>query len=373
MDPGQLEDPVPAGAHETLPARYYTDREIFAEETEKILAGTWHLVGHRSQVAEKGDLIVATVAGRELMIVRGHDGVLRAFFNACIHRGHRLVERGGNRRLITCPYHAWCYDTDGTVRKIPNSDNVPGFDPASLRLRAARLEVFHGLIFVNLDPNAVALAEHHAVTSREIGEHLPALGDCVLAHRTEAVLKANWKIVIENFSECYHCNLVHKAFTDGIVAPDSYRIVARGMSQHHRARSQPSDRQSYAWKANGGKKTDTFAAWYLWPLTAVQAYPGGIGMTFRWIPVGPDETKVEADWWLESAEPRPFERDLIDQHARTTFPEDIPLLESVQRSMRSRTFDRGFVLVDRDRSQASEHGVKAFNDLYLRHMSGPDA
>ena len=224
MDIGQLEDPIPAGACETLPARYYTDRDVFAEETEKILARTWHLVGHRSQVADKGD-----------------------------------------------------------------------------------------------------------------------------------------------------CDLVHKAFTDGIVAPDSYRIVTRGMSHHHHARSQPSGRQSCAWEAGVGKKTDTFAAWYLWPLTAVQACPGGVGMTFRWIPVGPDETKVEVDWWLESAEPRPLERDLIEQHARTTFPEDIPLVESVQRSMRSRTFDRGFVLVDRDRGQASEHGIKAFNDLYLRHMSGPDA
>ena len=103
MDTGHLEDPIPAGACETLPARYYTDRDVFAEETEKILARTWHLVGHRSQVADKGDLIVAKVAGREPMIVRGHDGVLRAFYNACLHRGHRLVERGGNRRLITCP------------------------------------------------------------------------------------------------------------------------------------------------------------------------------------------------------------------------------------------------------------------------------
>ena len=372
MDPGQLDPPVPPGAYETLPARYYTDAEVFAQETEKILARTWQLVGHRCQVAANGDLLVAEIAGRALMIVRGHDGVLRAFYNACIHRGHRLVERAGNRRVITCPYHAWCYNTDGTVRTVPNSENVPGFDPASLRLRAARLEVFHGLIFVNLDPNAVELAEHHVVAGWEIGEHLPALGDCAFAHRTEAVLKANWKIVVENFSECYHCNLVHKAFTDGIVAPGSYRIVARGMSQHHQARAQSPDRQAYAWEAGGGKKTDTFAAWYLWPLTAIQAYPGGVGMTFRWIPVGPDETKVEVDWWLANAEPRPFERDLIEQHAKTTFPEDIPLVESVQRSMRSRSFDRGIVLVDRDRSQASEHGVKAFNDLYLRHMSGQD-
>ncbi|MBE1281692.1 MAG: Rieske 2Fe-2S domain-containing protein [Rhodobacteraceae bacterium] len=358
---------APRGVYETLPSRVYTSPDLFSTEQERIFARSWQLAGHQSQTPNSGDFRVERVAGEDILIVRGDDGVLRAFYNICIHRGHALVEGSGCRKLFTCPYHAWGYDTRGRLRVAPNADEA-GFDPTGKALKQVRLELLNGLVYVNLDTDAPGLADTLGPTAREIQEYLPNLNTCVWAHRSEEMLQANWKVVIENFNECYHCAVVHKSFTEGIVDPASYRIVDRGDSFLHCSLSQSNDRRAYAYDHDADEKSSMFASWLIWPLSAVQLYPGGVGMTFRWIPISADQTKVEVDWWLTDATPTEMEAALIENHATTTFSEDFPLVESVQRSMHSRGFDTGFILVDEQRSQMSEHVIKGIRDRYLQEM-----
>ncbi|WP_299613687.1 aromatic ring-hydroxylating dioxygenase subunit alpha [uncultured Tateyamaria sp.] len=355
MDTHADEVAVDAGVHKSLPAHLYTDDAVFEREMAAIFATSWQLARHQSQVAEKGDFIAVDVAGERIALRRGDDGELRAFYNFCIHRGHTLLEGSGNRGTVVCPYHAWCYDTHGRLKSVPNAKHIPKFQVDDDGLRRVSLEVFQGLIFVNLDPDAAPLAAGLVAMADEIRDYLPNLPSCHFAHRTKALLKANWKIVIENFSECYHCHIVHKTFTEGVIKPEAYRIMARGDSHLHCALSQSGDTNDTA--ADQAAKTDIFAAWYLWPLTAVQVYPGGVGMTFRWIPLVPEWTKVEVDWWLTAPTPKPSEQALIDQHEATTFAEDIPLVESVQRNQHSRGFANGLIMVDAPRGNMSEHGV----------------
>ncbi len=371
MDIHADEVAIEAGAHRTLASNLYTDQAVFDAEMETIIARSWQLVGHQTEVPNKGDFMTAEVAGEDILIMRGDDGELRAFYNICVHRGHRLAEGRGNRRTMVCPYHAWCYDMRGRLKSAPHIKNIPGFKVADHTLKAMALELLQGLIYVNLNPDAAPFAASLGTTSDEIHEYLPNLPECHFAHRTERVLKANWKIVVENYSECYHCALIHKTFTEGIVKPEAYRIINRGVSQLHCSLAQPKDKAAYGYNPDHDAKTDIFAAWYLWPLSAVQVYPGGIGMTFRWIPLGPDETKVEVDWWLSSPLPNQIEHELIEQHETTTFIEDIPLVESVQRNQHSRGFKSGFILVDAQRGHMSEHGVKAFKDIYETKMGTP--
>ncbi|MDH3667995.1 MAG: aromatic ring-hydroxylating dioxygenase subunit alpha [Paracoccaceae bacterium] len=345
---------IPSGAYETLPSRLYTDGGVFAEEQDRIFARAWLFAGHRTQVAAPGDYFTCRAAGENLIVIHGQDGEIRAFHNLCRHRGHALLIGAGQVRRITCAYHAWTYDDTGALRAAPNMENVKGFDPACHGLRPVRLEVFHGLIFVNLEDGAQPFAPQTGAADAEIAEALPSLETRVFAHRTEALLKANWKVAIENFAECYHCQTVHKTFVQGVVQPESYRVVPRGFCELHDSVSRDG--------------TDRFQGWRVWPLMALQSYPGGIAMTFRWIPLSINETKVEVDWWLPAAEPTPEEAELIRAHAETTFAEDIPLVESVQAGLESRGFETGLIMVDEVNSHRSEHGVKVFQDLYRREM-----
>ncbi|NIP77179.1 MAG: Rieske 2Fe-2S domain-containing protein, partial [Xanthomonadales bacterium] len=260
---------IPAGAYETLPSHRYTDPAAFAEEQDRIFARAWHFVGHQTQVASPGDYFTCRAAGENLIVIHGQDGELRAFFNLCRHRGHSLLEGTGNARRFSCAYHAWTYDDTGALRAAPNMENVTGFDPACHGLKPVRLEIFHGLIFVNLDDRAQPFAAQIGTAESEIAEALPNLETRVFAHRTEVLLNANWKVAIENFAECYHCAVVHKTFVQGVVRAERYRVIPRGFCELHHSVSRD------------GK--DRFQSWRFWPLTALQSYPGGIAMTFRWI------------------------------------------------------------------------------------------
>lgn len=369
MDIKANEIAVEKGVYEALPSHLYTSADVFHAEQTTLFARSWQLAGHQTQTPNPGDFRVERIAGEDILIIRGDDGVLRAFYNICIHRGHALVEGSGCRKLLSCPYHAWGYDTRGRLKVVPNSDKV-GFSKEGKGLKQVGLELLNGLVYVNLDRDAPSLAETLGPTAQEIRDYLPDLENCFFAHRSEKLLKANWKVILENFNECYHCSVVHKSFTEGVVDASSYRVIDRGASYLHCSLSQPASSRTYGFDTSDDESKSIFAAWLIWPLSAVQIYPGGICNTFRWIPISADETKVEVDWWLTSPMPNQIEADLIADHASTTFQEDFSLVESVQRSMHSRGFEQGFILVDEERTQMSEHVIKGIRETYLNEMEG---
>src|SRR6201987_4520370 len=143
----------------TLPARLYTDHNIFHVKREKIFSRTWQVVGHASQVAKPGDYFTTELVGEPLLCARGEDGTLRGFYNVCRHRAGPAAEGCGSRKLFRCGYHGWTYDLDGRLISATEIEGVNGFRPEDFALVPVRTEEWFNLVFVNLDPQAPPLRQ----------------------------------------------------------------------------------------------------------------------------------------------------------------------------------------------------------------------
>ena len=182
-------------------------------ERERIFSGQWLCVGHQSQIAGGGEYFVQDVAGESLVFLRNQPGEVRGFYNVCRHRGTRLCEEqsGQFRETIQCPYHAWTYGLDGRLVGAPQMDQVEGFDKTEHSLQAVRLALWEGFIFVNLAENPSAFETFFAPLIGKFSRwNLPKLRP---ARRIAYHVRANWKLIFENYSECYHCPLVHPALS----------------------------------------------------------------------------------------------------------------------------------------------------------------
>ena len=159
----------------TLPSRYYTDETIYRGEMRNIHRKSWCYVGHVADVAENGRYFTDTVGEQPILVVRGHDGEIRAFYNVCQHRGHELLTGAGQLRskAISCPYHAWLYKLDGSLAAAPMTDKVPGFDKSQFSLNSIQLAISAGLIYINLNPKALPFDEEMHGFGASIEEHLP--------------------------------------------------------------------------------------------------------------------------------------------------------------------------------------------------------
>ncbi len=197
----------------SLPGAYYFDETIFALEREKVFAADWICVGREEGIPEPGSFVLVEVAGESILVVRSEENRISAFYNLCRHRGSRLC-RDGQGRLgdrIRCPYHAWTYDLEGALVLAPRMDEVAGFDPAAHGLHRVHAAAAGGLLFVSLaqDPKPFAQeVEPHFARFRPWG-----LADLKVRRRIDYEVAANWKVVCENYSECYHCASVHPAFS----------------------------------------------------------------------------------------------------------------------------------------------------------------
>lgn len=204
----------------TLPQRYFVSPEIFAEEQDSIFSAQWVMVGHQSQVERPGDFFVQEVlpspgsglrgGGESLIIARDREGTIRGFYNVCRHRGTRLCdEASGHSSTIQCPYHAWTYGLDGKLVGAPHMDAVKNFAKGDYSLHRVNLALWEGFIFVNLADEPIPLAEVFAPLAGKFSHwNLPQLRS---ARRIEYDVRANWKLIFENYSECYHCPGVHPA------------------------------------------------------------------------------------------------------------------------------------------------------------------
>src|ERR1700737_3310784 len=192
----------------SLPQEYFVSPEVFADEQAKIFSKHWLLVGHQSQIADAGDYFVQQVIGESLIVIRDKSGEIHGFFNVCRHRGTRLKEDAcGHASVIQCPYHAWTYGLDGRLIGAPHMDEVPGFDKADYSLRPVSLGLWEGFIFVNLAEKPMPLEKWFAPLAGKFSHwNMSILRS---AKRVEYDVHANWKLMFENYSECYHCPGVH--------------------------------------------------------------------------------------------------------------------------------------------------------------------
>jgi Rieske 2Fe-2S family protein len=200
---------IGTGGAFTLPGRYYTSPEILREEHERIFGRRWLCAGREEQIAAPGEYLVRTIGADSVIVLRDHGGAVRAFHNVCRHRGTRMCEehRGRFSKTIQCPYHAWTYALDGRLVGAPSMDGVEDFDRDAYPLHPVATALWEGFVFISLAERPEPFEEAYApLIGRFARWGLPSLRSL---RRIEYDVRANWKLIVQNYSECYHCSPVH--------------------------------------------------------------------------------------------------------------------------------------------------------------------
>ena len=338
---------------------FYTDPDAYQSELVKIFAKTWQYAGHVSRLANVGDYFCFEVAGDTLFCIRDDENEIRAFYNVCQHRAHELLKGAGNCKRLVCPYHAWTYDLDGKFRSGPNTSSVPNFDGSSIRLKDVQVDVFNGFIFVNLDPDAKSMDEWYPKARAELAAFVPQIHELepLLTHEVSEV--CNWKVSVENYSECYHCRLNHPTFATGVIKASTYNILPQGHCLRHTTESQNLEKMSYPIDIEANEFAGSYSSWFLYPNFSFQVYPGNTLNTYHWIPRGVDGVDVRRGWYTVGGEDSDVIRGLAQQDLDTTVAEDIRLVESVQRGLESRGYSAGPLVIDPKTGVESEHSILA--------------
>ena len=335
----QMSAPEPIAG---LPARYFTDPDIFNKVKKRVYYKTWQLACHSSRIARIGDYFSFSIFDQEVYVIRGKDEQSHAFYNVCQHRGHRLVEGSGNKSRITCPYHAWTYDLDGQLIGAPNSRAVPGFDAKKICVPEIRVEEFLGFVFVNLDDNCQNMEACYPEVKDAILGLCPDIEMRSFAHEHTADEGCNWLTAVENYNECYHCKVAHAEFAKGIIDPDSYNIAPFGNGKVLRHTSLATKSEG-AWYDVSGSD---YGSYFLWPSASIQIYPGGVVNTYHWRPLAVDDVRVYRGWYSDDGKVDETLGKVIDLDYRTTFSEDLVLVKNVQRGLNSIGYQPGPLVVD---------------------------
>ena len=346
----------------SLNADAYTRDDYFKLDQQAVLARTWQWVCHVEKLREPGSYFTTTIAGSPIALTRDADGKLRAFYNVCKHRAHELLSGEGTTTRIMCPYHAWVYRLDGQLVRAPHTESLEDFKTDDICLDQVQVEEFCGFVYVNLDPNAPSLSEQSGDLETEIRYWAPDVDQLTFGHRLTYEINSNWKNVVDNFLECYHCPTAHKDFCD-LVDMDTYKVTTHGIYSSHMAEAGNGPNSAYD---VSNATVRTHAVWWLWPTTCLMRYPGRSSMiVLNIIPVGPDKTLETYDFYLETPEPDAMELDAIRYLDEVLQVEDIALVESVQRGMNTPAFSQGRIVHDPNGSGKSEHAVHHFHGLVL--------
>lgn len=368
MLPRQDFDSVRRGFHEdpsrsmSLRKEAYTDPGWYEVDLRHIIAKTWQWVCHVEKLREPGMYVAAYVAGQPIALVRDRDGALRAFYNVCKHRAHELLSGEGKTNKIMCPYHAWTYRLSGELLRAPHTEDLQDFEPRDICLDQIKVEEFCGFVYVNLDPLASTLASQTGDLAMEINHWAPGIDKLTFGHRLTYDIKSNWKNVVDNFLECYHCPTAHKDFCS-LVDMDTYKVTTHGIYSSHMADAGKGTNTAYD---VSNATVRTHAVWWLWPNTCLMRYPGRSSMiVLNIIPAGPGRTLETYDFYLETPEADDMEKEAIRYLDEVLQVEDIGLVESVQRGMNTPAFQQGRIVHDPQGSGKSEHALHHFHGLVL--------
>jgi len=361
-----------AASARTMPSAFYTSPEFLKLEEEHLLRRQWLCVGHIGEIPQLGDFFTTELLGEQLLVVRDLAGEVRVLSNVCRHRGNLVAEGKGNTKRFICQYHAWTYRTDGSLLRAPFMEDVKTFDPKGCALPRLACEIWNGFVFVNLDPEARSLASQAQGLEAEMRRYCPEIDKLKFAYRLTYEIAANWKNVVDNYLECYHCATAHPDFADLVDIPN-YRSVTYDIHSSHIAPAGRADNTAYSVDPasfDGDDGTpNSFAGWWLWPNLTFNIFPGPPNITSLHImPTGPETTLEHFDCYFLDSEPRASERQAIEYMDKVLQPEDIGLVESVQRGLRSRGYQQGRFMVDETRSHLSEHAVHHFHNLVMNAL-----
>jgi choline monooxygenase len=379
----------PVSLAETLLPEAYTSDAFFAIERERVFASSWVAVGCAAQLRRPGDVVVAEVAGRSIFVVRKQDGALRAFYNVCRHRGTRLLAPGECRvkRFIRCPYHSWAYDHDGacvgtplfTGSDIPadqqaafDMQDVAAFDRADYGLLPVAVDAWGPLVFVNLEADPEPLADHLGdLPQRTAGYRLD---EWEIARTAEYEIKANYKLVAENFTEYYHLPWVHPGLVKVSPMDAHHRWQGAGMYVGFCTSPIAPDTDEGGWQSglepiSGLSDVDATSARFIWlfPGVAVNILPNHLFIIHA-RPAAPGLTH-ETTYLLTHPETAGAEgsEQAVDELA--TFwdgvnREDIEIVERVQAGLASTPFPGGRLCY------RFEESVHRFQNMVIDRMVG---
>ena len=344
-----------------MPTAWYHDADVFRFEMENIYAREWQYFAPTVRLLNPGDCVVGQVSEIPIFVVRAEDGELRGFINMCRHRGHPVARGDGKTRALVCAYHGWTYNLDGALKRAPQCEAEPGFNPGELSLLPISVDVWGHAVFVNPDPKALPFRGSHprfeeTWASRGMTADLEAFE---FRRRIEYDAKCNWKLWYDNNVECYHCARIHgKSFAAAYdVAPENtdnfeldrmitYKFLATGSNQ------------------GDEPKSSNYRSMQLFPgITMIQQ--DVLMVLSQMIPIGPEQTISVMDYFAErGGDEKRFEQwvALWDQ----TFTEDLTAARNQQRGMRTgrleksrfiTTQERPLIFVNRTILQAYQKGL----------------
>jgi phenylpropionate dioxygenase-like ring-hydroxylating dioxygenase large terminal subunit len=321
----------------TLPAEWYTDPDLLAREQRSIFAREWQYVGAASRLAQVGSFFTDVVAGVPIVVVRREDAIA-AFVNVCPHRGFRVAEGEGFRSTLQCGYHGWTFGLDGRLKGAPRSDRERDFPREEIGLREVRLEAWGPLLFVNLDPDAAGLSETLGGVTDLVRERGFDLSAHPFRARRQWEIRSNWKVALDNNTECYHCATVHPGLrSEYHVDRDNYHVDAFTKSFAHLSPPKRAD----------GPDAADFHLYYLWPNFMISARGADHFYTYRYVPVTAGTTLQVNDYFFPASY---TDADLEEAIADIgqIMREDWRVFEGVQEGLASGVFGQGQLLRDEE-------------------------
>jgi choline monooxygenase len=322
----------PLGISQTIPSSWYTDSRYLELEKHVLFASSWQYVGHECRLPHPGDHIVADIVGNPVVVVRGNDGRIRAFFNVCRHRGGPLAVCDGYGKMLQCKYHGWTYTLEGQLRGIPKFDRTELFDKKDYGLVPLALDSWEGMLFVQVTPGRVPLARHLAGIRERIAPHQPS--SMKFFRRVDYTVNCNWKVYVDNYLEGYHVPLVHPSLSSIL----DYQQYVTELMEHYTLQHSPlsDENRSYGIETGG-----TAYYFHVVPNFMMNVLPGRL-QTNLVLPVTHNITRVVFDYYYLDVSASAQSR--IEEDIRCSDfiqKEDMEICEHVQKGLESAAYDKG--------------------------------
>lgn len=351
LDPAAVElATAPLGASMTLPAPAYVASEVFAWEQEHFFERSWVCVGRTSDVAAPGDQKAVAIGSEGVLLVRDNSGELNGFFNVCRHRGHQLLAAGDcvHKGTIQCPYHAWIYGLDGNMLGAPRFGDRAGFNKGDYSLISVPVVEWMGWVFVNASADAPDFMSHAGNLTRLVEPY--GCDSLVVEGRHDYVVDANWKILTENYHECYHCTNIHPELCK-VTPPDSGMDddpdgawVGGSMDLRSHAETMSMTGVSHGVVLPGldERRRRQVLYYSLWPNLLISLHPDYV-MTHILEPMSESRTRIVCEWLFppEATAVEGFDPSYAVDFWDITNWQDWRACEFVQRGVASRGYRQG--------------------------------
>ncbi len=343
----------------SIPAPFYTDPGVLAQEEERVFARTWQVVGHRAQLQKPGDFFTTELLREPLLLVCGAQGELRGFYNVCRHRGGPPAEGCGSRKLFRCGYHGWTYGLDGSLITAPEFEGQAGFDAKDFALTPVRTEEWFNLIFVNLDSGAEPLVKSLGQLPAQAERF--AFSEMKLFERRAYDMRCNWKTYVDNYLEGYHLPSVHPGLNRELDY-NAYTVepYARYVRQFSPIRgAQPGDATPRRYQQAAEPLTTDY--FWIFPNWMLNCYPDNVSLNIV-VPVDADHSVAIFEWYLPDRDLGAAAKASVEFSDQIQV-EDVAICETVQKNLHSRSYQRGRYSIKQ------EKGVHAFHRMYAEVMN----